>query len=133
MNRNQINNEIKEMLGIVPSMFKNIPDSNIEQEWEVFKNIELDDGPIPQKYRELIGIAISGVTKCRYCAYFHTEAAKLFGATNEEIEAAVRYAKNSAGWSTYINGMQIPYDQFKNEIDQVCEHVRSHTPQQEML
>ncbi len=32
-------------------------------------------------YKELIGIAVSGATHCRYCAYFHTEAAKLFGAT----------------------------------------------------
>ncbi|MFG3405457.1 carboxymuconolactone decarboxylase family protein [Streptomyces sp. NPDC048142] len=31
-------------------------------------------------------------TKCRYCTLFHTEAAKLFGATDEEIQEAVHYA-----------------------------------------
>jgi len=43
---------------------------------------------------------------------------------NPEIEEAVHYMKNSAGWSTYINGMQRDYDQFKKEVHQACEHVR---------
>jgi hypothetical protein len=51
--------------------------------------------------------------------------AKLNGATDAEIEDAVHYAKSSAGWSTYINGLQLDYDQFKQEVLQACEHVRS--------
>lgn len=133
MNRRQVEGEITDTFGLVPSMFKTIPESMIGPEWELFKKVQLDDGPIPQKYRELMGIAISGVTKCRYCAYYHTEVAKLYGATDEEIEAAVHYAKQSAGWSTYINGLQLPFDQFKNEIDQACEHVRAQNIQKEMI
>jgi hypothetical protein len=53
------------------------------------------------------------------------EVAKLFGATDEEIEDAVHYAKSSAGWSTYINGLQLDYEQFKDEVLQACEHVHS--------
>jgi len=89
------------------------------------KRIQFDEGPIPNKYRELMGIGISAVTRCKYCAFFHTEMAKLYGATKEEIEDAVHYAKSSAGWSTYLNGLQFDYDEFKNEILQACEHVRS--------
>jgi hypothetical protein len=36
----------------------------------------------------------------------------------------VHYAKSSAGWSAYLNGMQVDYDQFKKEIRQACEYVR---------
>ncbi|MGE5680300.1 MAG: carboxymuconolactone decarboxylase family protein [Bacillota bacterium] len=133
MDRRQAEGEIRETFGLVPSMFKSVPESMIGAEWELFKKVQLEDGPIPQKYRELIGIAIAGVTKCRYCAYYHTEVAKLFGATDQEIEAAVHYAKQSAGWSTYINGLQIPFDDFKNEIDQACEHVRMQSTQKEMI
>lgn len=133
MNRKQVETEIQDTFGLIPTMFKTIPDQMISSEWDLFKKVQLDDGPIPQKYRELIGIAISGVTKCKYCAYYHTEVAKLFGATDEEIEAAIHYAKQSAGWSSYINGLQIPFDQFKGEIDQACEHVRSHSTQKEMI
>lgn len=93
MTRKEVYQEIEQVFGLVPSMFKDVPDTMIESEWKLFKQIQLDDGPIPQKYRELIGLAISSVTKCRYCSYYHTEAARLFGATDEEIEATVHYAK----------------------------------------
>src|SRR5512137_2954206 len=125
MTRQEVYNEIEETFGLVPSMFRSIPDSSLEQEWQLFKRVQLEEGPIPNKYRELIGLAIAGVTKCRYCAFYHTEVAKLVGATDEEIEDAVHFAKSTAGWSAYVNGLQLDFDQFKDEILQACEHVRS--------
>jgi AhpD family alkylhydroperoxidase len=125
MTRKEVYKDIEQTLGIVPSMFKTLPDSSLEPEWQLFKRVQLEEGPIPNKYRELIGVAIAGITKCHYCAFYHTEVAKLFGATDEEIEDALHYAKSSAGWSTYVNGLQIDFDQFKDEILEVCEHVRS--------
>ena len=85
----------------------------------------MEEGPIPNKYRELIGIGISATTKCRYCTFFHTEMAKLNGATEAEIEDAIHYAKSSAGWSAYLNGLQTDYEQFKEEVLKACKHVRS--------
>jgi AhpD family alkylhydroperoxidase len=125
MNRQEVYREIEEMFGLVPSMFKVVPDSSLELEWRLFKRVQFDEGPIPNKYRELIGVAIAAATKCRYCALYHSEVAKLNGATEDEIEDAVHYAKSSAGWSTYINGLQLDYDEFKDEVLQACEHVRS--------
>jgi AhpD family alkylhydroperoxidase len=125
MTRQEVYQEIEQTFGLVPSMFKALPDSSLELEWQLFKRVQLEDGPIPSKYRELIGVAIAGVTKCRYCAFYHTEVAKLFGATDEEIEDALHFAKSTAGWSAYVNGLQLDFDQFKDEIAQACEHVRS--------
>ena len=124
MNKNEIFKEIEQMFGLVPSMFKAVPESSLELEWKLFKRVQFEEGPIPNKYRELIGVAISAISKCRYCSYYHTELAKLNGATEEEIEDAVHYAKSSAGWSTYINGLQLNYEEFTGEIDRACEHVR---------
>ena len=123
--RADVYKDIEATLGLVPSMFKVIPDASLDLEWQLFKQVQLAGGAIPNKYRELIGVAMSGVTKCRYCAYFHTQVAKLNGATDAEIEDAIHYAKSSAGWSTYINGMQLDYDQFCKEVDQVCAHVQA--------
>jgi AhpD family alkylhydroperoxidase len=128
MNREQIYNEMEHMLGLVPDFFKMIPDSSLEMEWELFKRTELEESPIPHKYRELIGIAISGATRCRYCAFYHTEVARLFGASEEEIEDAASYAKFSMGWSTYVNSLQVDFDQFKDEVMQMCEHVHTNQP-----
>ncbi len=127
MTREQVYKEIEGMFGLVPSFFKEVPDSSLELEWKLFKRVQFDEGPIPNKYRELIGVAISAVTKCKYCALFHTEVARLNGATDAEIEDAIHYAKSSAGWSAYINGLQVDYEKFRGEVLQACEHVRKQT------
>jgi AhpD family alkylhydroperoxidase len=125
MSREDVFKEIEEMFGLVPSMFKELPDSSLELEWHLFKKVQFDNGPIPNKYRELIGLGISSVTKCKYCIFFHTELAKLYGATQEEIEDALHYAKSSVGWSTYISGHQIDFDQFKKETVDACNYAKS--------
>lgn len=75
--RQQVYQEIEEMFGLVPSMFKEMPDSSLEMEWRLFKKVQFDPGPIPNKYRELIGVALAAATKCRYCEVYHTELARL--------------------------------------------------------
>lgn len=129
--REQIYKEIESMFGLVPSMFKVVPDESLQMEWELFRQVQFVPGAIPNKYRELIGVAVSAISKCHYCAYFHTEVAKLNGATEAEIEDAVHYAKSSAGWSTYINGLQIDFAQFKKEVDQACAYVRANLASKE--
>ena len=125
MARQEVYREMEEMFGLVPEFFKAIPDSTLELEWRLFKQIELDEGAIPNKYRELIGLGIAATTKCRYCALFHMEAAKMFGASEAEITQAVQYAKNSAGWSTWLNGLQFDYEQFKDETHRIVDYVHS--------
>lgn len=124
MTRREVYEEIEETFGLVPSFFKEVPDSSLELEWKLMKRLQFEEGPIPNKYRELIGVAMSAVTRCRYCSLFHTEMAKLYGATDAEIEDAVHFAKSSAGWSAYLNGLQIDYDQFKAEVLAACDHAR---------
>jgi AhpD family alkylhydroperoxidase len=123
-NREQIFKEMEGTFGLVPSFLKTVPDSTLEQEWELFKKIQLEESAIPNKYRELIGLGLSAVSKCRYCTLYHTEMAKLFGATDKEIEETVHYAKSSAGWSAYLNGMQVDYEQFKDELRRAGEYAR---------
>lgn len=122
--RGQIYKEMEETFGLVPTFLKTIPDSTLEHEWELFKKIQFEEGAIPNKYRERIVLGLSAVSKCRYCTLYHTEMAKLFGATDKEIEEAVHYAKSSAGWSAYLNGMQTDYDQFKDELRRAGEHAK---------
>jgi len=124
MTRKEVFKEIEQTLGKVPSFFKLVPDRSLEIEWKLFKTLQLEESPIPNKYRELMGVAISAVTKCKYCSFFHTEVAKLFGASNAEIEDAVHYAKSSAGWSAYLNGMQVDYDEFRNELLESIEYIK---------
>ena len=126
MTRAEVDRDIEATLGLVPQFMKDVPDYLIESEWSSFKNLQLSDQTaIPNKYKELIGLAVSGATRCRYCAYFHTEAARLFGATEDEIVETALISKNTMGWSTYLNTLQFDYDKFVDEFDQITEHVRS--------
>jgi AhpD family alkylhydroperoxidase len=126
MSRVDVDRDIEETLGLVPSFFKEVPDFLIESEWESFKSLQLSDQTaIPNKYKELIGLAVSGATRCRYCVYFHSEAARLFGASDEEVAEASLIAKNTMGWSTYLNAMNFDYEEFVSEFDRIADHVRA--------
>ena len=117
--------DIQETFGLVPEMFARVPDYLLPTEWASFKSLVLSDQTaLPNKYKELIGLAVSGATRCRYCAYFHTEAARLFGASEDEIMETALIAKNTMGWSTYLNTLQFDYDAFVEEFDQISAHVR---------
>ncbi len=124
MTRDEVYKEIEEQFGLVPSFFKEVPDSTLEAEWDLYKRVEIDEGPIPGKYRQLIGLGISAATKCRYCVFYHTALARLHGATDAEIEHAVHYAKSSAGWSTYLHGMEIDFETFKDEVRRACDYAK---------
>ncbi|RPI17540.1 MAG: carboxymuconolactone decarboxylase family protein [Ignavibacteriae bacterium] len=130
MNRKEVYADIEQTFGQVPTFFKMIPDRSIELEWQLFKTTQLAESPIPNKYRELIGLGIAAATKCRYCAFYHTEVAKMFGATNEEIEDAVHFAKSNAGWSAYLNGLQFDFEQFKQELLDGIEYAKKHQMQE---
>jgi AhpD family alkylhydroperoxidase len=123
--RHAADQDIEETLGLVPDFFRRVPDYLLPTEWASFKSLVLsDETAIPNKYKEMIGLAVSGATRCRYCAYFHTEAARLFGATEDEINETALIAKNTMGWSTYLNTLQFDYDEFVKEFDQVTAYVR---------
>ena len=125
MARTDVHREMKEMFGTVISFVDRIPDEFIDSEWDLIKRVQFGQTAIPNRYKELIGLAISAVTRCRYCALFHTEAARLNGATEAEIQEAVHYAKLVSGWSVYINGLQIDYEEFAQEVRQVVDYEKT--------
>ena len=92
MNRTDVYKDIESKFGIVPTFFKTLPDDSLQMEWELMNRVHLEPGAVPNKYRELIGLGIAATSRCRYCTYFHTQIAKLFGA---EIEETVHYASRA--------------------------------------
>jgi len=123
MTREDIYRDIEDTLGLVPTFVKSIPDEYLADEWRLFKDLQLGETHIPNKYKELMGLAVSAATRCRFCALYHTECARLYGATDAEIEEAVHFAKLSDGWSVYIHGMQTDYEQFRDELRRITDYV----------
>jgi hypothetical protein len=52
--------------------------------------------------------------------------ARVFAAwANKDAKARFRLiAKNTMGWSTYLNTLQFDYDQFTSEFDEIAAHIR---------
>ena len=123
--RAEVESDIKATVGMVPSFFSRIPDDVLDAEWQLFKHWELGETLLPNKYKELLMLAVHAETRCRYCTLFHTEAAKLFGATDEEIQEAVHLAKHTVSWSVYLNGIREDYDQFADELVQIGTYLKS--------
>ncbi len=110
--------DIEATLGSVPSFFKAFPESGISGAWAEFKGIQLNPNTaLNGKTKELVGLAVAAQIPCEYCIYFHTAAAKANGATDEEIREAVAMSAIVRHWSTVLNGMQVDYPQFKQEVD----------------
>ncbi len=125
MTRTEIYEDIRSLFGEVPNFFEKIPDSSLELEWKLLKTTQFEDGAVPHKYRALIGIAVAAVKGCPYCTYFYTETAKLNGATEAEIEDAVRFAKSTVSWSIYLYGLEIPIEEFRDDVRRIAASIRS--------
>ncbi len=112
--------DIEATLGSVPTFFKLFPEEGIGGAWAEFKTIQLNaKTALSGKEKELIGLAVAAQIPCTYCVYFHTQAARLNGATDAEIREAVAMAAISRHWSTVLNGMQVDPAGFRQETDTV--------------
>ena len=78
--------------------FKQLAPTEFSAFIEFDKTVGRDGGAIPRRFRELIAIAVACTTQCPYCLDVHTRAAKVAGATREEVtEAALLAAALRAG------------------------------------
>jgi AhpD family alkylhydroperoxidase len=68
------------------------------------------DGVVPQKYRELIAVAVALTTQCPYCIEVHTKAAKVAGASREDlVETAFIAAALRAGGAATHGAMALKF------------------------
>ncbi len=123
--RKETYSEIEGALGLVPEWMDQMPDGALQGFWGMSRDFWLGQTKIPNKYKELIGIAVSGATRCHYCALFHTEAARLFGASDDEIAEASMMGAFTMAASTFINAQQIDADKFREETKSIIAHVKS--------
>ncbi len=125
--------DIKRTFGILPTFLRKYPEAGISGAWLDMKGLQLNPmSTLPGKYKELIGLAIAAQVPCRFCAYFHTEAAKLNKATPLEINEAIAVAASSRRWSTFLTGVQIDVGEFRSEIDKMLMFQNKHKNLQAM-
>lgn len=124
VDKGQVYREIEQTFGLVPQWIRALPETGLAGFWTVFRDFYLAETKIPNKYKELIGLGVSAATRCRYCTLFHTEAARLAGATDDEIAEASLMAGVTMLGSTFLNGQQTDYERFRKETLDIVQFVK---------
>jgi len=120
--------DIEKTLGFVPEFFKAAPQALLPAFWASLKSLQLNPATkLDGKTKELIGLAVAAQVPCTYCVAFHTEAAKLNGASDAEIREAVAMAAITRHWSTVLNGSMPDEPKFRKEVDQIVTNARKAT------
>lgn len=115
--------EIEATFGFVPEFYRAMPEPVFQHAWGIQRDFELCDTTLDMKTKELIGLALAAQIKCRYCTYFHTEAAKAHGASEEELREAAAMGGMTGLFSNALTAAQIDYDRFRREVDRIIEHM----------
>jgi AhpD family alkylhydroperoxidase len=116
--------DIEASLGVVPG-FWDLNDEDLLNEWPTFKRFALEETAIPPKYRELIGLVIAANIECPYCQHFHREAAKMHGATDEELREIAFLSRWTARYSSVIHGVNYDPDTFEDEFDRIADPLQA--------
>ncbi len=115
--------DIENTFGILPEFMKNTPKDILPQMWPLFKKYQLGTSLIPEKYREMMMLAAAAATKCPYCQTYHKMAAKMFGATDEELNELAAVVAQTAFWSNLLHTQNYDLNKFVQELQQITEHM----------
>ncbi len=115
--------DIEASLGIVPDFMKALPTEVLMSDWPLMKKYVLGESKIPGKYREMIALAVAANIKCPYCQLFHSGAAKLLGANDDELKEVFFLASFTTRWSAMIHAQHYDYKKFAEEFAQIGEHL----------
>ena len=93
--------DIQQTLGLVPGFFNSFPDEGLAGAWREMKGLQLNPNTaIPNKYKELIGLAVASQIPCRYCIAFHTNKRSVATASREQVRKPI-YASSIGRWKRY--------------------------------
>lgn len=123
-NRSAVVADIQSIFGLVPGFFEQLPDTVLPNAWQLFRGVSLSETLISGKHKELISLGVAAALSCRYCTYFHTEAAKLHGATDAEIKETVAFVAQARYFTTVVAGQRYEHDQFRKDVRPIVTTLR---------
>jgi AhpD family alkylhydroperoxidase len=120
-----IEKEMMQYFGFVPDFYKTVPEVGLRHCWGIMRDLEFAQGALDPRTKELIGLAVAAQIKCQYCMYFHGEAARAHGASDEEMREAVLMGGFTDMMSNAINGARYDLNKFQKEVDRAIQHMQN--------
>ena len=120
-----IRKELEQTFGFVPSFALTTTPAGLRLWWGAVRDFQLSDKTaLSGKVKELIGLGVSSQIPCHYCVLFHTEAARLNGATETEIQEAIFMASLTRQGSTLLNGAMLDTGTFEKEMRDIVAYLK---------
>lgn len=130
MSYDQTRAEMEKTFGSFPGFFQGVPKDIMVQMWPIMKKYIFGQSSIPPKYREMIGLAVAATLKCPYCETFHRGAAKMNGATDEELAEVGAITGQTAFWSSILHAQNYYLSAFIKEFQSMGEYLAKQQQQQ---
>ena len=124
-----VKREVTDTFGFVPSFLNTLPPTEQRLWWNTVRDFQLsEETALDGKTKELIGLGVASQIPCEYCVLFHTEAARLNGASEHEIQEAIFMAGVTRLGSTILNGVQVDQTTFNKELREIVAHIQAQAP-----
>ena len=115
--REAVNAEITAMFGGVPTCMNQVADAAVVGLWRQTKELGFSDSTaLDPQTKALISLAVGAQIPCQYCVWLDTNAARMFGANDQEIAEAVAIAGHTRNMSAIFYGLQTDFDVLKAEL-----------------
>ncbi|MGH8992517.1 MAG: carboxymuconolactone decarboxylase family protein [Acidimicrobiia bacterium] len=123
MLRNEIEEDIRRVLGSVPSLFERVPDEFLPAEWELTKRLQLGGTLIPNRHKDLISLAVAAAVRCPYGLIIHRELGRIHGVTEAEMAEAVHLTRVVCGLGVQLAGLEIDVPTFAAEVQKMTAYM----------
>ena len=121
-----IRKELEQTFGFVPSFALTTTPIGLRAWWTGMRDFQLSDKTaLNGKVKELIGLGVASQIPCHYCVLFHTEAARLNGATEQELQESIFMAALTRQGSTILNGAMLDTNTFDKELRDIVAYLKS--------
>jgi AhpD family alkylhydroperoxidase len=116
--------DMEQTFGAAPEFARKFPAASLAGAWRQMRDVEMAPGTaVPEKYKTLIGLAVSAQIPCKYCVFADTEFARLMGISEQEISEAVAMAALARDWGTLVSGLQVDEAGFRRDMDRLARVV----------
>ncbi len=105
--------DIKANFGMVPNFFKAqaaVDPAWAALNWQRVKHIMLSEGGLERKTREIIAMVVAIMKGCRYCDLAHETMARMSGATDQELEDAMKVVELIQSFTSIADSLEVPCD-----------------------